>query len=414
MAGLDWVQVDSGFSTSLPVALATDVLGMDPRTFTGAMVDLQDWAVRNLPTGRFGGAASGGQSADALGDERLWAKTLERVVRWDGAAGAFWSALELAGFLVREGGSVRLTLCDRYVQVLEKRAKEAERKRKSRALAASGGRPADGGGTSTARKRKREEGEGETTAAAGGGGSASGGRPRPVPPPTAAPPEDVPAVPVQRSLPGAHLVPASAPRSTSVGPPSIAGAPPPSPSAPGTPAAALWECLQGERLTLHPGLVPELAPRDWEATYRAAVEQLGAEERLLESARGYLRSDWARSREPRAALVVWCRPGVWPRYVASLREAPAAAQAVDESTEAGRCWARVLEALRESGREYVASQLAAARPLALEGGELVLEARDKQHAEWLAAQCGELLAELGQHHGYQVARFVAAARSGAA
>ncbi|WP_232536776.1 hypothetical protein [Cystobacter fuscus] len=90
MAGLDWVQVDVGFPMSL---------------------------------------------------EAVWCEALEGAVRWTGTPGAFWDALLRARILVREGDSVRLTLCDRYVQVLEKRQKEAER---------AGGTSASGGCGTTA------------------------------------------------------------------------------------------------------------------------------------------------------------------------------------------------------------------------------------------------------------------------
>ncbi|HLM44120.1 MAG TPA: hypothetical protein VK458_09640, partial [Myxococcaceae bacterium] len=166
MAGLDWVQVDVGFPMSLSVVCAARALGMDRRAFLGAMVELQIWAVQALPSGRFEPfAVSDGQIADASADEAVWCEAVESAVRWTGAPGAFWSALLRARILVREEDGVRLTLCDRYVQVLEKRSKEAERKRKERAAKASGasaGRPADTSGTSSCRKRREKESEKKT------------------------------------------------------------------------------------------------------------------------------------------------------------------------------------------------------------------------------------------------------------
>src|SRR5688572_761898 len=115
---------------SLAVVYAARVLGMERRAFLGAMVELQIWAVQALPSGRFEPfPASAGQAPDTSVDEAAWCEAVESAVRWTGASGAFWDALLRTGILVREGDTIRLTLCDRYVQVLEKRRKEAERKR---------------------------------------------------------------------------------------------------------------------------------------------------------------------------------------------------------------------------------------------------------------------------------------------
>ena len=172
MAGLDWVQVDVGFPMSLSVVCAARTLGMDRRAFLGAMVELQIWAVQALPSGRFEPfPASAGQAPDASADEAIWCEAVENAVRWTGTPGAFWNALLRAGILVREGDTVRLTLSDRYVEVLEKRSKEAERKRRERAhkaATASSGRPADTLGTSAPRKRKEKESEKKIPSSAAG------------------------------------------------------------------------------------------------------------------------------------------------------------------------------------------------------------------------------------------------------
>ncbi|RKH52008.1 hypothetical protein D7W81_40155, partial [Corallococcus aberystwythensis] len=176
MAGLDWVQVDVGFPMSLAVIGAARLLGMDRRAFLGAMVELQIWAVQALPEGRFvsfGPSAdlSGGQAWDASADEAVWVEALESAVRWTGTPGAFWSALLRSRILIREDDGVRLTLCDRYVGVLDKRKKEAERKRRERAAArgidVSAGRPRDMSGTSPARNRREKEKKRSSSAAAG-------------------------------------------------------------------------------------------------------------------------------------------------------------------------------------------------------------------------------------------------------
>ncbi|HZI14377.1 MAG TPA: hypothetical protein VE153_28685, partial [Myxococcus sp.] len=219
MAGLDWVQVDVGFPMSLAVVYAARALGMERRAFLGAMVELQIWAVQALPSGRFepfaasaGGVpdASTGRAQDASADEAAWREAVESAVRWTGAPGAFWDALLRTGILVREDDSVRLTLCDCYVQVLEKRKKDAERKRRERAgkaSSASDGRPSDTPGTSSSRKRKEKENEKKSlsSAAAGPERMVSVGRLAPVPLP---PPEDVAVEedPIQFALPGTHLV----------------------------------------------------------------------------------------------------------------------------------------------------------------------------------------------------------------
>ena len=408
MTGLDWVQVDSGFSSSLAVLCATDLLDMDPRTFTGAMVDLQDWAVRNLPSGRFAPLSlSPGHVPDASTDERLWRKMLERVVRWDGAPGVFWDALIHAGLLVREeDGSVRLTLCDRYVQVLEKRAKDAERKRRERSAGktppVSLGRPVDMAGTSVPRKRKDKETEKKTSSAAAREEEGAPGRLIPVPAPSSTAVTDE--GPVQRALPGIHLVPASPPSeerllaaaaalAAPVAEPSRAA---PAATTPSERASAFFELFQDERCRAFPGVPREARPAGWNDWYRQALAAIGADDgRLLDACRSYLASDWGRARQPAGTALAFCSPKVWMRYVSPLapREAPADAviPAVDTSSEAGRRWRDCLAWLQEDGRRYAVSWLVQARPVDLEDGVLVLEAPNAYVGQWLSDHYGALL-----------------------
>lgn len=410
MAGLDWVQVDSGFSSSLAVMCATDLLGMDARTFTGAMVDLQDWAVRNLPSGRFGPLpTSSGRAPDVSTDERLWRKMLERVVRWDGAPGAFWDALIHAGLLVWEQDSVRLTLCDRYVQVLEKRSKDAERKRRERAgktPLASSGRPADTSGTSPVRRRKEKENERKTSSAAAPEDLVPESPRRMMPvqaDPSAA---SVDEFPVQRSLPGMHLVPASLPSDerrkaaalgtspADVNPPSASTEPARSTSR----AAAFFVVFQDERCRAFPGVPREELPSGWSDWYRQALAQVDDDEgRLLEACRAYLASDWGRSRQPAGTARAFCSPKVWVRYVSPLasRESQStsdsALASVDTSTEAGRRWQDCLAWLHDEGHRYAVTWLVQARAVALEHGTLMLQAPNAYVGQWLREHYGPLV-----------------------
>lgn len=413
MAGLDWIQVDSGFSSSLAVMCASDVLGMDARTFTGAMVDLQDWAVRNLPSGRFSAlSASTGRVSDVSADERLWRKSLERVVRWDGAPGAFWDALVHVGLLVWEDDTVRLTLCDRYVQVLEKRARDAERKRRERAAkngSASAGRPADSFGTSPTRKRKEKENEKKIPSAAAAleDLGTTSGRLMTTRLPTETP-SAAADLPVQRSLPGMHLVPASPPSderllaaAAALSPPGAEfseprGAPP-SPSDPLSQALAFFEAFQDERGRAFPGVPREEPPSTWSDWYQQALGQVGGDEgRLLEACRAYLSSDWGRARQPAGTSRAFCSPKVWVRYVAPLAcPMPSAPHltsgGAEPSTEAGRRWRDCLAYLHEDGRRYAVTWLAQARPIALKDGVLVLEAPNSYMGQWLREHYGPLL-----------------------
>ncbi|NOK14058.1 hypothetical protein HNS30_33935, partial [Corallococcus exercitus] len=227
VAGLDWVQVDVGFPMSLAVIGAARSLGMERRAFLGAMVELQIWAVQALPEGRFvsfgpSADASGGQAWDASADEAVWIEALESAVRWTGTPGAFWSALLRARLLIREEDGVRLILCDRYIGVLDKRKKEAERKRRERAAArgidVSAGRPKDTSGTSSARNRREKEKKRSSSAAAGLTELENAASlPAHLAPVALLAVEDTTTPeaeqdPIQLSLPGTHLVPATPPR----------------------------------------------------------------------------------------------------------------------------------------------------------------------------------------------------------
>jgi hypothetical protein len=394
MAGLDWVQVDVGFPMSLSVVCAARALGMERRAFLGAIVELQIWAVQALPSGRFEPfATSAGHAPDASADEAVWCEAVESAVRWTGAPGAFWNALIRAGILVREGDSVRLTLCDRYVQVLEKRSKEAERKRRERAnkaAAAFGGRPADAPGTSAPRKRKEKESEKKTlSSAAGVEGRASMGRLAPVPmPPDEDLSEDVPveADPVQLALPGTHLVPASPPAEERCQVPVIA---------PVSQAAAFFEAFQDERGRAFPGVPREDPPTGWADWYGQALAKVGGDEsRLLAACHAYLQSDWGRSRQPMGTALAFCSPKVWVRYVPTSKlEAveESGPPSVDVSTEAGRRWQACLSWLYDNGKRYALSWLTRAQPVAVEDGHLVLAVPDLYFRQWVEEHYGQMV-----------------------
>jgi hypothetical protein len=406
VSGLDWVQVDVGFPMSLAVVGASRLLGMDRRAFLGAIVELQIWAVQALPSGRFepfppSADASGGRPADTSVDEAIWREAVEGAVRWTGTPGAFWDTLLRTGILIREGDTVRLTLCDRYVQVLEKRKKEAERKRRERAnkaAAASGGRPADTTGTSSARKKKERENEKKILSSAAAAMEEIDlgpvpGHLAPVPPP---PPPDqtvsVDADPVQLSLPGAHLVPVSRPP----------GEPEPAPiHAPQAQAESFFESFQNERTRAFRGVPREDMPAGWGDWYRHALAKVGGDEgRLLAACRGYLQSDWGRSRQPVGTVVAFCSPKVWVRYVphgASDADHPAEESpppSVDVSTQAGRAWQQCLMGLHDQGKRYALLWLQKARPVDVEDGRLILAVPDVYFRQWVEENYGSLLEQL--------------------
>jgi hypothetical protein len=415
MAGLDWVQVDVGFPMSLSVVCAARALGMDRRAFLGAMVELQIWAVQALPSGRFEPfATSAGQIADASADEAVWCEAVESAVRWTGAPGAFWNALLRARILVREEDSVRLTLCDRYVQVLEKRSKEAERKRRERAnkaAAASGGRPADAPGTSSARKRREKESEKKIlSSAAGGEEKGSVGRLAPVP---SLPDEAVSAEadPIQLALPGTHLVPASLPPEERCQVSVIAPASTSSPSQ----AAAFFEAFQDERGKAFPGVPREDMPAGWADWHAQALAKVGGDEgRLLEACRGYLRSDWGRSRQPMGTALAFCSPKVWTRYVSPSRPEPVEASgppSVDVSTEAGRRWQECLSWLHDNGKRYALTWLTRACPLDVEDGHLVLAVPDRYFLQWVDEHYGQMVQGVARDLGLQGVRWLVLAQA---
>jgi len=414
MAGLDWVQVDVGFPMSLSVVCAARALGMDRRAFLGAMVELQIWAVQALPSGRFEPfAVSDGQIADASADEAVWCEAVESAVRWTGAPGAFWNALLRARILVREEDSVRLTLCDRYVQVLEKRSKEAERKRRERAnkaAAASGGRPADTAGTSSARKRREKESEKKIlSSAAGGEEKGSVGRLAPVP---SLPDEDVSAEadPIQLALPGTHLVPASLPPEERC---QVATAPVTKAST--SQAEAFFESFQDERGKAFPGVPREDMPAGWGEWYRQAVSKVGGDEgRLLEASRGYLQSDWGRSRQPLGTALAFCSPKVWVRYISPSRPEPVEASgppSVDVSTEAGRRWQQCLSWLHDNGKRYALTWLTRACPVDIEDGQLVLAVPDRYFLQWVDEHYGQMVEGVARELGLQGVRWLVLAQA---
>ncbi|QSQ19051.1 hypothetical protein JY651_27280 [Pyxidicoccus parkwayensis] len=393
MGGLDWVQVDVGFPMSLAVVGAARLLGMERRAFLGAIVELQIWAVQALPSGRFEPfPASAGRPRDASADEAIWCEAVEGAVRWTGTPGAFWDTLLRTGVLVREGDCIRLTLCDRYVQVLEKRRKDAERKRRERAAKAAGstGRPQDATGTSAARKKKEKETEKKSllsAAAAMEVGMSTGHlEPVPLPPPT----DEAVSVdddPVQLALPGTHLVPVSLPPE----------APAPAPE---VRAQAFFESFQDERVRAFRGAPREVQPPAWTDWYRHALEKVGGDEgRLMAACRGYLQSDWGRSRQPVGTAVAFCSPKVWVRYVphepsdaAVTPDASAPPSLdVDVSTPAGLAWHRCLTRLHDQGKRYALLWLQKARPVDVEDGRLILAVPDVYFRQWVEENYGALV-----------------------
>lgn len=415
MAGLDWVQVDVGFPMSISVVCAARTLGMERRAFLGAMVELQIWAVQALPSGRFEPfAVSAGQTPDASADEAIWCEAVENAVRWTGAPGAFWNALLRAGILVREGDTVRFTLSDRYVQVLEKRNKEAERKRRERAnkaALASGGRPADTSGTSAPRKRKERESEKKilSSAAAMEGTGASPARLAPVP---ALPVEDVIATeadPIQLALVGTHLVPATPPREEPEESPTVSADAPASQGSESQ-AAAFFEAFQDERGKAFRGVPREAMPAAWADWYRQALPKVGGDEgRLLAACRGYLQSDWGRSRQPVGTALAFCTPKVWGRYVPPLQhEAPTESgpPSVDASTEAGRLWKECLTWLYENGKRYALTWLDKAQAVEVVDGHLLLSVPDLYFRQWVEEHYGPMVNLVAQDLGLQGVRWV--------
>jgi hypothetical protein len=401
---LDWVQVDVGFSRTLAVVTAAGRLGIERLTFLGHMQELQVWAVQAMPTGRF----SMGASADASADEPYWVETLELGACWTGPRGAFWDALLRAGILVREGDSVRLTTSDRYVQALEKRAREAARKREARARRrgdASAGRPPD----VRPKKRREEMREEVSTAAAGGSPGASGGRPVLAPPP---PPEDVSAdaLPVQRALPGAHLVPAAPPReerlqAAVMAPGATEAGAEAQPALAGQerPTAFFRRCQEARRVRL--GALVEKVPGRWSAWYDEALRELeGDEQRLADAWGGFLESDWARRLHPPCPADAFMKR--WRNWVPALADVEPPRAAVDVSTEAGRLWKRCLDRLEQEKKPVALQWLSRASPVSVEDGWLLLDCGDQYFYGWVTEHYTELAEGIARGVGLEGVRWV--------
>ncbi|WP_338263691.1 hypothetical protein [Corallococcus caeni] len=432
MAGLDWVQVDVGFPMSLAVIGAARSLGMERRAFLGAMVELQIWAVQALPEGRFvsfgpSADASEGQAWDASADEAVWIEALESAVRWTGTPGAFWSALLRARLLIREDDGVRLTLCDRYVGVLDKRKKEAERKRRERAAArgidVSAGRPKDTSGTSSARNRREKEKKRSSSAAADLTELENAASlPAHLAPVALLAVEDTTPPeaeqdPIQLSLPGTHLVPATPPREDTPKPPPDAVRPLPAPTLAAR-AAAFFDTFQDARAKAFRGVPREKPPAGWADWYAQALRGVdGDEARLHAACQGYLQSDWGRTRQPVGTVVAFCSPRVWTRYVPPLEdgaeadtsEAGVAVPAEAASSESARVWSACLEGVRAQGKRYALSWLSKARAVGLEDGHLVLAAPDAYFRQWVDEQYGSLMQSEARSLGLHGVRWARAA-----
>jgi len=402
----DFVQLDTSLTGSIPVRIAANALGLEPWMVLGLLYQLQVWAVARIPSGRFEPSPASAGRPDAVREEEAaWSQALEDAVHWKGEAGAVWDAFLRAGLLVREGNTIRLATSDRYVQVLEKRAKEAERKRQARAKArggASAGRPAD----VRPQKRREETRRDEFSAAAGESPGASAGRPVLAPPP-----EDVSAdaLPVQRALPGAALVPASPPReerlqaaamasgATDAGPEAL-----PAPAAPGPAVAFFRRCLEARRKA-HPHLPAVAMPAGWVKWYADALTDpavQGDEGRLFLGWLEYLRDTYAAENyKPPYPADAFTSAKVWPRHV-GMALAGAAAEAsaapelptVDVSTEAGRSWKRIVDVLTAAGKDYALTWLLKASPVALVNGDLVLQCPDAHFRNWVMGHYGEMVA----------------------
>nr|WP_242589457.1 hypothetical protein [Corallococcus macrosporus] len=421
---------------SLAVIGAARSLGMERRAFLGAMVELQIWAVQALPEGRFvsfgpSADASGGQAWDASADEAVWIEALESAVRWTGTPGAFWSALLRARLLIREEDGVRLTLCDRYVGVLDKRKKEAERKRRERAAArgidVSAGRPRDTSGTSSPRNRREKEKKRSSSAAAGldeleTHRDTAATLPAHLAPVALLPVEDAPTPdaeqdPIQLSLPGTHLVPATPPREDAPAPSPDAVRPLPGPTLTAR-ATAFFESFQDARTRAFRGVPREKPPTGWTEWYAQALRAVdGDEARLHAACQGYLQSDWGRARQPPGTVVAFCSPRVWTRYVPQLEDGPETDTAESglpvtseaASTEANRVWSACLDGVRAQGKRYALSWLGKARAVGLEDGHLVLAAPDAYFRQWVEEQYGSLMEAEARGLGLKGVRWARAA-----
>jgi hypothetical protein len=246
--------------------------------------------------------------------------------------------------------------------------------------------------------------------------AASTGRLAPVPRPSD---EDVPADadPVQLSLPGTHLVPVSPPpeerlqaaatltQETSASEDTPAAAPL-SEGAPAARARAFFEAFQDERCKVFRGVPREDMPAGWADWYGQALSKVGGDERrLLEACRGYLQSDWGRSRQPVGTALAFRAPKVWVRYIPpqpsevaepSTESGP---PTVDVSTEAGRVWQECLTRLHDTGKRYALSWLTRAHAVDVEDGLLVLSAPDLYFHQWVEAHYGPMVELLVQDVG---------------
>lgn len=416
----DFVQLDTSLPTSIPVRIAANELRLHVWAVLGCLWELQQWAVRELPTGRFTPSdASAGRPEALRAEEAAWRDALEHSVHWTGAPGALWTALLNASVLVREGDSIRLTIADRYVQVLEKRRKDAERKRLERArkkAAASPGRPLD------VRPQRRRDEMREDASTAAGGARVSGGRPSLAPPPPA---EDAStdASPIQRALPGTHLVPASPPRDErlqeAVGgpgaPKDAAAAPSVSPSVAGRAEAFFSLCLDARRKA-HPALPDVPQPRRWAEWYEAALADhaiQGDEGRLFLAWTHYLAAPWGAKREPPYPANAFTSPEVWPRYVLPVEAPPApeAGPSVDTSSEAGRKWQQCLDELHRRGQRYGLSWLVQALPVEVRDGWLRLDCADVYFRDWVSEHYAAMVDDAARAVGLAGVRWVLASES---
>jgi hypothetical protein len=222
------------------------------------------------------------------------------------------------------------------------------------------------------------------------------GRLAPVPLP---PPEDVAVEedPIQLALPGTHLVPAAPPPEERLHAAALKAATDESAEPAGTAsrASAFFTAFQDERGRVFRGVPREDMPAGWADWYRHALGKVdGDEGRLLAACRGYLQSDWGRSRQPMGTALAFCSPKVWVRYVPC--EQPEAAEAsgpppVDVSTEAGRAWQKCLGWLHDQGKRYAMAWLGKARPVAVEDGRLLLAVPDVYFRQWVEENYGPLV-----------------------
>lgn len=248
----------------------------------------------------------------------------------------------------------------------------------------------------------------------------SAGRPvlSPLPPPT-----DVSAdgPPVQRALPGTHLVPASPSRDErrqeahgeAVAAPPGEGAPPPPPRGSTGAAEAFFERCQQMRNKRH-WAPEEPMPKGWPTWYEQALEQLGGDERRLADAWGrWLEDDWAISRKPPCPAVAFIGKGTWLRHVERLEQSPAPTQ-VDTSTDEGRAWKMCLDALEQEGKRYALEWLRKATPVDVREGELVVRCPDVHFRDRVVEDFADMLAEVAVSVGLEGVRWVVAEQSEAA